>query len=97
VRTGLRGAFSASVFAGVGQGLEALKDTEGLGRGGFFAASVAAHGAAGCLTAEVGGGDCGSGLVSASFSKAITFLPGMQALSNEARTRRATRPAAPVR
>ncbi|UDF35494.1 UNVERIFIED_ORG: RHS repeat-associated core domain-containing protein [Shinella sp. XGS7] len=67
----LQGAFSAAVFAGVGnvvQGGDFFAGGKGAALGKFQA--VMLHGVAGCVTSAVGGGSCGDGAISAAISKA---------------------------
>ncbi|MDT9002484.1 RHS repeat-associated core domain-containing protein, partial [Paucibacter sp. APW11] len=70
---GLQGAFSAGMFYGAGNVIEGgdffsggANPAEALGKG----ASIALHGVVGCVTTVAGGGSCGSGALSAAFSKA---------------------------
>ncbi|AVR96635.1 RHS repeat domain-containing protein [Pseudoduganella armeniaca] len=68
----LQGAFSGAIFAGAGN----------LASGGSFftpattgavswGTGVALHAVAGCISSEVGGGKCGSGALSAAFTKGV--------------------------
>ncbi len=59
---GLQGAFTAGLFFGAGEVLAAAQ----VGTAG----GVALHGLAGCVSSMVSGGQCGSGALSAAFSKA---------------------------
>ncbi|MYM28511.1 hypothetical protein GTP58_09270 [Duganella sp. CY15W] len=64
LRGGLQGAVSAVAFFGAG---EFIQNTPGLGTAG----GIAVHAVVGCATSEAGGGNCGSGALSAGFSKAL--------------------------
>lgn len=73
LRGALQGGFSASMFNMTGDmitnsGAFAGSDFGGWGESSWQA--VAAHGVAGCVTSTASGGKCGSGALSAAFSKA---------------------------
>ncbi|MCU6498287.1 hypothetical protein LPN04_10830 [Rugamonas sp. A1-17] len=70
IKGGLQGAFSAGVFFGAGS----LIETANLGT----MAGVAVHAVAGCVTSEASGGSCGSGALSAGFTKAFAGTDFMQ-------------------
>ena len=74
---GVQGAFSAMAFNWVGT---QLKAAELAGAERFFT-SVTAHAITGCVTSAASGGNCGQGALSAAFSKAATFLPGMEGIN----------------
>jgi RHS repeat-associated protein len=59
---GLQGMVTAMAFYGAGT------FSQGLSAG----AGVAVHGVVGCATAELGGGKCGAGALSAAFGRAVT-------------------------
>ncbi len=65
LKGGLQGAFSGGVFGAIG----------GLGAEGGWSTGqyVAAHAAGGCITSVAGGGQCGSGALSAAFGKFTTI------------------------
>lgn len=66
----LQGTFSAMMFFGAGQ----IAGAEGFLGGGLAAdaGAVALHGVVGCVTNVASGGKCGSGALSAAFSKFAT-------------------------
>lgn len=68
VKGGLQGAFTAGMFAGAGNVIA--------GQAWGYGASVALHGVIGCVTSEATGGNCGSGALSAAFSKAMIEVTG---------------------
>lgn len=72
LQVALQGSFSASVFFGVGEivGNAGLTPKGTIDSVEKFAGSVALHGVAGCVTSAASGGKCGSGAISAAFSKA---------------------------
>lgn len=61
---GVQGAFTAVAFFGAG---DFIQNNPGLGTSG----GIAVHAVVGCATSEAGGGSCGSGALSAGFSKAL--------------------------
>ena len=65
---------SSELFYGAGEIGSAVTSTYGVVAG--YAASLAAHAAAGCISAEMGGGSCGSGALSAGVSKLGTIAFG---------------------
>jgi RHS repeat-associated protein len=65
VKAGLQGALSGGLFGGIG----ATGAAEGWGSGQY----IAAHAAAGCVTAAAGGGNCGAGAASGAFGKWVTI------------------------
>lgn len=77
LKGGLQGAFSALAFNAVGDFIGKAGFVDALGKGGDFAAQVALHGVTGCVTSVAGGGKCSSGALSAAFSKALNFVPGL--------------------
>lgn len=73
----LQGAVGAALFAGAGQ-------VAGMA-GASSEAVYAAHAAAGCVSAEVGGGSCGSGAAGAAFGKFTTnYIQSNDLLSSNA-------------
>ena len=64
IEGGLQGAFTAGMFYGAGDFIQAGGYEEGSWQG------VAAHGVVGCVTSVVGGSKCGPGALSAAFSQA---------------------------
>ncbi|WP_300754620.1 RHS repeat-associated core domain-containing protein [Janthinobacterium sp.] len=72
LKGGLQGAFTASLFYGVGQQFGNYKNAAGVIDSGKFATAVAAHGVVGCVSSVAGGGKCGPGALSAAFSKIAT-------------------------
>ncbi len=72
LKGGLTSAFSAGVFAGVGNVIDGGNFfTGGVGGKLSTAAGIGLHAVAGCVTSVVGGGKCESGALSAAFSKAL--------------------------
>lgn len=71
LKGGLQGAFTASMFYGVGKEFGNYK-VDGAIDSGKFATSIAAHGVVGCISSVAGGGKCGSAAMSAAFTKAMT-------------------------
>lgn len=63
VKGALQGAFTAGAFFGAGELIQSANLTT--------TAGIAVHGVVGCVTSVTGGGKCGPGALSASFSKAI--------------------------
>lgn len=79
LKSGLHGAFSAMLFYGAGEALKGtnagLDEVTGAVKDwGNFAEAVALHGVVGCVTSVTAGGKCGSGALSAAFSKAAVPL-----------------------
>lgn len=74
IKGGIQGAFSSMVFFGAGK----LIESQHIGTMG----GIAVHGVAGCITSEVGGGACGAGALSASFTKASSGTDFMQETIN---------------
>lgn len=73
----LQGAFTAAAFAGAGNVIDGGNFfTGGAGESLGRVAGVALHGVVGCVTSEVSGGSCGSGALSAAFSKAMMPVTG---------------------
>ncbi|MBB5383016.1 MULTISPECIES: RHS repeat-associated core domain-containing protein [unclassified Janthinobacterium] len=68
----LQGAFTASMFYGVGKEFGNYKDAAGGINSSKFATAIAAHGVVGCISSVAGGGKCGSGAMSAALAKAFT-------------------------
>ncbi len=66
LKGGLVGAFTGAAFAEAGDVIGLKHWDEGLGLKG-----IAVHGVIGCASAELGGGRCGAGALSASFSHAF--------------------------
>ena len=81
LRAGVQGAFSAMAFNWVGTQLEAAN----LAGAQEIFTSVTAHAITGCVTSAASGGNCGQGALSAAFSKAATFLPGMEGINAAAK------------
>jgi RHS repeat-associated protein len=81
LKGGLQGAFTASLFYGVGSAIpEAKYMTEAgeITNGSKFAGAIALHGVVGCVSSVMGGGKCGPGALSAAFSKAaVPFTSGL--------------------
>ena len=69
VKGGLQGAFSAGMFFGAGEIISGAGSAAGAVTNEF--AQVAIHGVTGCITSAAGGGRCGSGALSAAFSKTL--------------------------
>ncbi|NHQ90505.1 RHS repeat-associated core domain-containing protein, partial [Janthinobacterium lividum] len=77
VKGGLQGAFTAGMFAGAGNVIAGGNFfTGGAGQAWGYGASVALHGVIGCVTSEATGSNCGSGALSAAFSKAMIPVTG---------------------
>jgi len=73
----IQGAFSASMFYGVGNVVDGGNFISGGGSGNFSGpggrvGAVVMHAVAGCVVTAAGGGKCGSGALSAAFSEAAT-------------------------
>lgn len=72
---GLQGAFSATIFAGVGDFLNAQGAfSGGTDYGEWSTMGVTAHAVAGCITSVEAGAKCGAGAISAAFSQAALPL-----------------------
>ncbi|KQW42934.1 hypothetical protein ASD88_20640 [Pelomonas sp. Root662] len=76
LQSGIQGAFSAMLFAGVGQhvGMAGLDSAGAVVDGSKYAYAVMLHGVAGCISTVASGGKCGPGALSAAFSKAALPL-----------------------
>jgi RHS repeat-associated protein len=80
LRGAIQGAVSGALFAGIGEGLGSVSWSDPAA----MANAIGAHAAAGCAMQAVSGGDCGSGALSAAFSKAVSpELPGANAPTEE--------------
>ncbi|MEF7613631.1 RHS repeat-associated core domain-containing protein [Aquincola sp. MAHUQ-54] len=84
---GLQGAFSAAMFFQAGDLISGAGVFSSLGGIADPIGQVMVHGVAGCVTSVAGGGKCGPGAISAAFSKAATFAPGMKEISSAVRER----------
>ena len=62
LQSAIRGAVTAMAFAGVGQAF---------GGAAISAEQIAAHAVVGCVSAELSGGNCGSGALAAGFAKGV--------------------------
>lgn len=80
LKAGLKGAFSAAIFYGIGEVFEGVSAANGPGYEGFmgtglsageFGAKVVAHGVAGGIVSVVNGGEFGNGFVSAGLTQAL--------------------------
>lgn len=75
LKGGVQGAFSAGMFYGAGNIIGGGNFfTGGTGAGLSFGEGVALHAVVGCVTSEAGGSNCGSGALSAAFSKGALQL-----------------------
>lgn len=81
LKGGLQGAFTASLFYGVGESIGKYTDKAGkITNYSKFGEAIAAHGVVGCVTSVAAGSKCGAGALSAAFSKAA--LPFTARLNN---------------
>jgi hypothetical protein len=80
LRGAIQGAVSGALFAGIGEGLDPVSWSDPAA----MANAIGAHAAVGCAMQAVSGGDCGSGALSAAFSKAVSpSLPGANSPTEE--------------
>jgi RHS repeat-associated protein len=80
LKGGLRSAFSAVLFHGIGQGFGNV----GWANPEQMLGAMAAHAVAGCVSHAISGGDCGQGAAAAALSKAFSpALPGANATMGE--------------
>ena len=80
LKGGLQGAFTAGMFAGAGNIIAGGNFLAGGGSAltawTSVPAGIALHGIVGCVTSSVTGGSCGSGALSAAFSKGVLEISG---------------------
>ncbi|NHQ94337.1 hypothetical protein GYK42_28635 [Janthinobacterium lividum] len=83
VKGGLQGAFTAGMFAGAGNVIAGGNFLTGASEAAAWsgAAGIALHGVVGCATSSATGGSCGSGALSAAFTKALASTEFMKSVT----------------